>query len=275
MVLKKRMVKDIFQNKLLLAGIAGLFVLLCVALLAPVLTRYGPYDYTADILNPPGTNGHLLGTNHMGQDVWSMLVYGTRVSLSVALLASLISAVLGIFIGAAAGFFGGAVDGVLSEFINVFLMIPVFFLIILVSAVFGSNIYHMMLMIGLTSWPGNAKLMRIQAYSIRERTYIKGAVAIGESKGAILLRYIIPNGIYPVITNSTMGVANAILAEAGYSFLGLGDPSVISWGRMIYDGKAYLSSAWWLSAFAAAAIVLTVLCFYCLGDGLASKGENI
>ena len=125
-----------------------------------------------------------------------------------------------------------------------------------------------MIVIGLTSWPSNAKLMRAQALSLRERTFVKSAQAMGESKRQILTKYIIPNGVFPVIANTTMSMANAILLEASLSFLGLGDPTVTSWGQMIYDGKAYVTSAWWIATFGGIAICLTLLVFYLTGDGL-------
>ena len=125
-----------------------------------------------------------------------------------------------------------------------------------------------MIVIGITTWPGNAKLMRAQALSLRERVFVKSAEAMGETRLQILFKYIIPNGIFPVIANTTMGMASAILTEAGLSFLGLGDPSIISWGQMIYAGKQYITSAWWISTFAGVAIVIAVLIFYLLGDCL-------
>ena len=148
------------------------------------------------------------------------------------------------------------------------MMLPSFFLILLIISLFGNSITNVMIVIGITTWPSNAKLMRAQALSLRERTFVKSAVAMGETKSQILFKYIIPNGIFPVISNTTMGMSNAILTEAGLSFLGLGDPGIISWGQMIYTGKQYITSAWWISAFAGLAIVLTVLVFYLLGDGL-------
>ena len=161
-----------------------------------------------------------------------------------------------------------SVDTFVSELINVFMMLPSFFLILLIVAMFGNSITNVMIVIGITTWPSNAKLMRAQALSLRERVFVKSARSMGEKKRQILFKYIIPNGIFPVIANTTMGMSNAILTEAGLSFLGLGDPGIISWGQMIYTGKQYITSAWWISAFAGVAIVITVLVFYLLGDGL-------
>ena len=264
----KKICKTLKGDRQLLAGMIGIVILLALVILAPVVASENPHHYGKDILNSLGQNGHLLGTNHMGQDIYSMIIYGVRTSLRVAVISALISGVLGVLIGGVAGFFGGKVDTFVSELINVFMMLPSFFLILLIIALFGNSITNVMVVIGITTWPSNAKLMRAQALSLRQRTFVKSAEAMGETKLQILFKYILPNGIFPVIANTTMGMSNAILTEAGLSFLGLGDPSIISWGQMIYTGKQYITSAWWISAFAGIAIVITVLVFYLLGDGL-------
>lgn len=264
----KKIGNIIVSDKQLLAGTLGLAILLLLTLFGAFAATEDPYKYGSDILTGLGVNGHLLGTNHMGQDIYSMLIYGIRTSLKVALISAFISGALGILIGGIGGFLGGKVDTLVSELINVFMMLPSFFLILLIVSLFGNSITNVMIVIGITTWPGNAKLMRAQALSLRERTFVKSAAAMGETKGQILFKYIIPNGIFPVIANTTMGMSNAILTEAGLSFLGLGDPSIISWGQMIYTGKQYITSAWWICAFAGLAIIVTVLVFYLLGDGL-------
>lgn len=262
------MLRTIFDDKQLMFGILGLIFLLIIVVFAPNIATDDPYYFGPDVLNKVGENQHLLGTNKMGQDIFSMIIYGTRTSLQVAVISALISGLLGILIGGIAGFFGGIVDRIISEIINIFMMLPTFFLILLIIALFGNSIYNVMIVIGLTTWPSNAKLMRAQALSLRERTFVKAATAMGETKLQILLKYIIPNGVFPVIANTTVGMSNAILTEAGLSFLGLGDPNIISWGQMIYDGKSFLTSAWWIATFAGIAIVITVTIFYLLGDGL-------
>ncbi len=249
-------------------GLVLFALVLLVVLFAPQLAPFDPYDLGDDLLVPPGTAGHLLGTTNMGQDILSMLIYGSRASLAIGIVAAAISGVIGTLVGAVAGFYGGKLDKVISEVINVFLMIPSFFLVLIIVAMFGSSMVNVMFVIGLTSWPSNARMMRVQAMSIKERTFVKSAVAMGESKRQILFKYIIPNGLFPVIANTTMGVAKAILTEASLSFLGLGDPNVISWGQMIFDGKQYLTSGWWMSTFAGLCIMLIVMIFYLIGDGL-------
>ena len=186
----------------------------------------------------------------------------------VAIVSSMLSGIIGVVIGGIGGYFGGKVDVVISEIINIFLMIPVFFLIMLIVSLFGSDIKNVMIVIGITNWSKNAKLMRAQALSLRERTFVKSAIALGETKMQVLFKYILPNGIFPVVANTTRGMAGAILTEASLSFLGLGDPNVISWGQMIYQGKQYITTAWWISAFSGIAVIITVIIFYMLGDGL-------
>ena len=259
---------DFLNDRQLRFGIYGIVLLLLVVLFAPLIATENPYVFGDDILSKVGENGHILGTNKMGQDVFSMIIYGTKTSLKVAIISALISGILGILIGGAAGFFGGKVDQVISEIINIFMMLPTFFLILLIIAFFGNSLVNVMIVIGITTWPSNAKLMRAQALSLRERTFVKAATAMGETKKQILFKYIIPNGIFPVIANTTVGMSNAILTEASLSFLGLGDPNIISWGQMIYEGKPYITNAWWIATFAGLAIIITVTIFYLLGDGL-------
>lgn len=259
---------DFLNDRQLRFGIYGIVLLLLVVLFAPLIATENPYVFGDDILSKVGENGHILGTNKMGQDVFSMIIYGTKTSLKVAIISALISGILGILIGGAAGFFGGKVDQFISEIINIFMMLPTFFLILLIIAFFGNSLVNVMIVIGITTWPSNAKLMRAQALSLRERTFVKAATAMGETKKQILFKYIIPNGIFPVIANTTVGMSNAILTEASLSFLGLGDPNIISWGQMIYEGKPYITNAWWIATFAGLAIIITVTIFYLLGDGL-------
>lgn len=260
--------RAIRQDPQLRFGVIGILVLLFLIVFGPVVAPDSPYNYGPNRLANIGQAGHILGSNHLGQDVLTLLIYGVRTSLKVALISALISGMLGIIVGGVGGYFGGMVDTAVSEVINVFLMIPTFFLILLIVSLFGSSITNVMIVIGLTTWPTNAKLMRAQALSLRERTFVKSAVALGETKLQILAKYILPNGIFPVIANTTRSMAGAILTEAALSFLGLGDPNIISWGQMIYDGKAYITTAWWVSGLAGIMVILTVIVFYMLGDGL-------
>lgn len=258
----------VIQDRQFFAGLIGVALLLLLVIFAPLITKYPGDFYGPDSLVPPGSPGHWLGTNHMGQDIWSMIVYGTRTSLWVAVVAALISGGIGLLVGGVAGFFGGKVDMIISEIINIFMMIPDLFLVMLVVALFGNNLTNVMVIIGLTNWPRNAKLMRAQTLSLKERVFIAGARAMGENQNQILFKYIIPNGMYPVISNTTMSMAYAVLTEAALSFMGLGDPNVISWGQMINDGRNYITYAPWVSILAGLAVVFTVLVFNLMGDGL-------
>ncbi|HJB21706.1 MAG TPA: ABC transporter permease [Candidatus Fournierella merdavium] len=265
----QRLCKLVAASGQLRLGLALFAVVLLVVIFAPILAPFDPYYMSDDLLVSPGTNNHWMGTNNMGQDILSMVIFGSRTSLAIGMISALISGVIGTLLGAYAGFYGGKLDKCVAEVTNIFLMIPTFFLILIIVALFGSNMVNVMLVIGLTSWPSNARMMRVQAMSLKERTFVKSATAMGESRPRVLFKYIIPNGLFPIVANTTMDVAKAILTEASLSFLGLGDPNVVSWGQMIFDGKQYLSAnGWWMSTFAGLAIVFIVLIFYLIGDGL-------
>ena len=255
------------KNTQLKVGLVLLCILLFVALFATILSPYDPHYLSNELVEGPSSL-HILGTDGLGRDVLSMLIYGTRTSLIVGVTAAFIAGIIGTLLGGIAGFFGGKTDAVLGEFINVFMMMPTFFLVLIVVALFGSGLFNVMVVMGLTSWVGNAKLMRAQAMSLRQRTFIKSAESIGESRLAILFRHVIPNGIFPIIANTTMGIASAILTESSLAFLGLGDPNVISWGQVIQSGKSYLTNGWWICLFGGLAIIYTVVTFYLVGDGL-------
>ncbi|WP_342601160.1 ABC transporter permease [Psychrobacillus sp. FSL H8-0483] len=266
-IFTKRSFSVINNNSLLKSGSIILILLLIIVAFAPLFATHDPYQLGDDLLEAPGKD-YWLGTDGLGRDIYSMIIYGARTSLLIGLVSALISGVIGTLVGAVAGYFGGRTDRIISEIINIFLMIPSFFLILIVVALFGSNLLNVMIVIGLTSWPSNARLMRVQAISLKKRVFIQSVDTIGETHLSILFKYIIPNGIFPVIANTTLSVAGAILTEAGLSFLGLGDPNLISWGQMIYDGKAYMTSAWWISTFSGLATVILVVSFYLIGDGL-------
>ncbi|HJE20403.1 MAG TPA: ABC transporter permease [Aliicoccus persicus] len=259
--------RAINENIQLKIGLILLTIIISVAIFAPFIATHNPYAVSNNMVSSPSLQNYL-GTDGLGRDLFSGIVYGARTSLIIGILAALISAIIGTFIGGIAGYFKGKVDTVLNEVINIFLMIPTFFLILLTIALFGSSMFNMIIVIGVTMWTGNARLMRAQALSIRERTFISSLEVTGFNKSRILVKNVIPNGIFPIIANTTMNISAAILTEAGLSFLGLGDPNVVSWGQMVYEGRTYLASGWWISTFSGMAIVITVLAFYLVGDGL-------
>ncbi len=263
----KRGLTAIISNGQLRAGCIILSIVFLIIIFTPLLATHDPYFLGDELLASPSPE-NLLGTDGLGRDVYSMLLYGARTSITIGLTSAIISGILGTIVGGIAGYFGGKVDKVISEIINVFLMIPTFFLILIIISMFGSSMLNVMVVIGLTSWPSNARLMRAQTMSIKERTFIMSTISIGESRFRILFNYIIPNGIYPIISNTTLSISGAILTEAGLSFLGLGDPNVVSWGKMIFEGKAYMGVAPGISTFSGLAILVVVASFYLIGDGL-------
>lgn len=248
-------------------GIILLVILLVIAFLAPVIATYDPNYLSEDLLSKPSSK-YIFGTDGLGKDVFSMVVYGARTSLKIGVLVAIISSTIGTMIGGISGYMGGKIDRLISEFLNMFMMLPTFFLILIVIAIYGSNINNMILVMALTSWTSTARLMRGEAIALRERNFIKSSRIIGESHVRILFKHIIPNGIFTVISHSTMIVSSAILSEAGLSFLGLGDPNVISWGKIISSGKIYLPDSWWICLFPGLAVVFTVFSFYLIGEGL-------
>ena len=263
----QKVMTTIMNNTQLKVGLVLLLLLLIVAVAGPMVAPYNPKRLNDDLLMAPCAQ-YPLGTDNLGHDVFSQILYGTSTSLKIGFIAAMISAIIGVVFGGIAGFFGGIVDQILSEIMNIFLMLPTFFLILLIIATFGSSMLNVMIVIGLTSWVGNARLMRAQAKAIKERTFIKSSIAMGESKTSILIKHVIPNGIFPIIANTTMNISGAILTEAGLSFLGLGDPNVISWGQIITAGKGYLPKAWWISTFPGIMTIFTVLTFFLIGEGL-------
>lgn len=252
-----------------------LIVALCMAtLLAPFLWPYDPRAMAADIaatryLPPSGT--HWLGTDQFGRDVLSRLLDGSRISLSIGMLATAISVTLGTAIGAVAGYAGGRTDSLLMRFTDMVLSFPRLVLLILIVALFDASIGVLVLVLGLTQWPATTRIVRGDVLSLRERDFIQAARALGLGHGRIILRHLVPNVMAPVIVAATLGIGNTIILEAGLSFLGLGPgPPDTSWGRMVADGNAHLVTldTWWLATFPGLTIVFVVLAFNLVGDGL-------
>jgi peptide/nickel transport system permease protein len=272
-------VKMYFRDIKGVIGLCILFVFVVMAIFAPMISPYSPDTMTDDVLQSPSLN-HLFGTDHLGRDLFSRVIFGTRISLSVGFVAAGLSAIIGIFIGSFSGYYGGITDDIVSKVIDTFLMIPAFFLILIIVSIFGSNIMYIMLVIGLTTWPRNARLMRAQALSIKEKTFITVARSTGESNTRILFGHVIPNGVFPIIANSALQMGGAILTEASLSFIGLGDPNLTSWGKLIYQGRPYMTYAPWTIVIPGIFVVLAVLAFSFIGDGLQftfnpkNKGEK-
>ena len=255
-------------------AVAGAVVVLGVYLLAALTPFLAPFDpalqgdlFTERFLAPGGA--HPLGTDQYARDVLSRLLYGARVSLSIGFIAVGISVTIGTLLGAVSGFFGGLVDAALMRFVDMVISFPRLVLLILVIALFEPSIFLIVTVLGLTQWPGTARIVRGEVLSLREREFVQAARALGFGRARIILRHVIPNVLGPVIVAATLGIGNTIVLEAGLSFLGIGvQPPTPSWGTMVADGRNVLIDAWWISTFPGLAIVLVVLSFNLVGDGL-------
>jgi peptide/nickel transport system permease protein len=249
-------------------GLAVVVVLVLVAAFAPWLAPSDPFTTSRAALQPPGTPGHLLGTDHLGRDVLSGVIWGARVSLIVGLAAAFTATVIGILVGAVAGYFGGWADELLMRVTELFQIIPRFVLALIVVAFFGSGLVNLILVIGILSWPQTARLVRSQFLRHRTLPYVDGARVVGMRAWRIIFVEILPNVLAPVIVVASLDIAQAILLEASLGFFGLGDPNLRSWGGMLNTAQQYVRIAWWMSVFPGLAISLAVLGFNLVGDGL-------
>jgi peptide/nickel transport system permease protein len=257
------------NRRMALGGGVVVLLLFIVSLLAPCLTPYDPDAIDAyNVLISPSF-AHWFGTDELGRDVLTRVIYGARISLKVGFAAVGIAVLVGTAVGLVAGFYGRWIDNILMRFVDIMLCFPTFFLILAVIAMLEPSIWYIMIIIGLTGWMGVARLVRAEVLSIRERDYVMAARAIGASDLRIIVRHILPNAMSPVLVSATLGVAGAILTESALSFLGIGvQPPTPSWGNILTSGKDYIEFAWWLSLFPGLAILVTVLSYNLLGEGL-------
>ncbi len=237
------------------------------AALAYPLSPYDPFALGNDTLTPPRV-GHWMGTDDLGRDTLSRVIHGSRVPLLVGFLATAASMALGILIGALSGYFGGRTDVILMRVTEYVLVVPRFFLALLVIAMLGTGIGKIILVIGILGWPEVARVVRAQFLTFREREFVIAARAIGASHRKVIFREILPNAIPPAVVVASILVARAILLEAGLSFLGLGDPNLISWGSLLSEAQERLGVSVWLALFPGLAISLLVLCINLFGDGI-------
>lgn len=268
------MTKTIFwqrflKNKMAVSG--GIIVLMffAVSLLAPWISPYDPgaIDLTAVLVPPSQT--HFLGTDQLGRDVLSRMIWGAKISLKVGIAATGLAILIGTLLGALAGYYGGWVDSLIMRFVDIMLCFPTFFLILAVIAFLEPSIWNIMIVIGLTGWMGITRLVRADVSSLRERDFILAARGIGASDLRIVMVHILPNAMASVLVAATLGVAGAILTESALSFLGIGvQPPTPSWGNILTAGKDNIDIAWWLSFFPGLAILLTVLGYNLLGEGI-------
>jgi peptide/nickel transport system permease protein len=257
------------RNPLAVASGAVVLALGVLALLASQLAPYDPAAYDVKrILLPPSWT-HPLGTDQLGRDLLSRMLYGSQISLAVGFVAVGIATAIGTFLGSLAGYYGGWVDGCIMRFVDLMLTFPRFFLLLAVLAFLQPSIWTIMVVIGVTGWMGVARLVRAEFLSLKEREFVKSAQALGAPDRRIIFRHILPNALAPVLVSATLGVAGAVLTESGLSFLGLGvQPPTPSWGNILNDGKANIEIAWWLSLFPGLAILMTVLSYNLVGEGL-------
>ncbi len=263
------MLKFFFQSKSALFSAIVLLCLVFVALFGPLIYPYDPFEINVDAILKGPCLQNPLGTDLLGRDLLSRLIYGARISLQVSIVAVGISILVGITLGALAGYFGGLVDQIISRFIDIMLCFPTIFLILAVIAYLEPSIVTIMVVIGLTSWMSVARLVRAEFLTLKEREFVISAKLYGASTFRIIFRHILPNALPPVMVSASLGMGQAILIESALSFLGIGvQPPTPSWGNLLIEGKETLEVAWWLSVFPGLAILITVLAFILLGEAL-------
>ena len=264
-----RRLRAVLRNPTFMAGAAILAFFVFLALFADWICPGDPQDMVAQPVLWPGQDMQFpLGTDSLGRDVLSNLVHGTRASLLVGVAAAAIGLAIGMVVGAVAGFFGGRVDALLMRLVELFQTTPTFLLVVVIVAIREPSLATIALAIGLASWPTVARLVRAQFRSLREADFVMAARSLGYSSTRIIVQEILPNALPPVIVAASVMIANAILTEAGLSFLNMRDANVVSWGGMIGDGRDLLRTAWFLTALPGAAIAMAVLSLNLVGDGL-------
>jgi peptide/nickel transport system permease protein len=261
--------KKALTNPLSKAGFIIILGVFLLAILAPIIAPYDPGDINVKAILLAPSFEHWMGTDGLGRDVLTRMLYGGRISLLVGLVAVGISTVIGIILGAIAGYYRGWVDTLIMRLVDVMLSIPSFFLILAVIAFLTPSIINVMIVIGLTSWMGVTRLVRAEFLSLQGREFVQASRTLGAKDARLIFTHLLPNSLTPIIVSSVLGVAGAVLMESGLSFLGLGvQAPQASWGNILTDGKDYIQFAWWLSLFPGLAILITVLGYNLLGEGL-------
>ncbi len=268
---ENRFLRRFRRHTLAVVGLSALSLFALLAILAPFVTFYHPNGIDLTVMRQAPSSDHILGTDPLGRDVWTRLVYGARVSLAVGLVAVSIYTTIGVILGGLAGYFGGRVDMVLSRFTDVMMCFPSFMLIVTVAVILPPNIFNVMVIIGLFGWTGIMRYVRAQFLSLRERDFVLAAHCVGVSNRRIVFRHILPNAVAPVVVAATMGLAGAIITESALSFLGLGvQEPMSSWGSMLQDAMSLpiLQTMPWLWLPSAIAIAVTTLSVNFIGDAL-------
>jgi peptide/nickel transport system permease protein len=257
------------RNKGAVVGLAGLLLVLLVAATAPLLFPGSPWDMAGAPFMPPGEMGMLLGSDSLGRDVAAGIAHGARISLMVGAVSTVAALSVGVTLGAVAGYCGGLVDDLVMRFTEFFQTIPSFVLAILLVAIFTPSITSVVAAIAIVSWPPVARVVRAEFLSLRGREFVQAAEVLGKSRLSIVLGDILSNALSPIIVLASLMVATAILLESALSFLGLGDPNLMTWGFLIGSGRSVIRIAWWMSVFPGLAIFVTVLSLNLVGEGLS------
>lgn len=266
---KNSLLAKALQNPLSKAGFIIIVAVFLLAMLAPIIAPFDPNDINVKAILLGPSWQHWMGTDGLGRDVLSRMLYGGRISLLVGLVAVGIATAIGIVLGAIAGYYRGWVDTVIMRLVDVMLSIPSFFLILAVIAFLTPSIINVMIVIGLTSWMGVTRLVRAEFLSLSGREFVMASRTLGAKDARLIFTHLLPNSLTPIIVSSVLGVAGAVLMESGLSFLGLGvQAPQASWGNILTDGKDYIQFAWWLSLFPGLAILVTVLGYNLMGEGL-------
>jgi len=257
------------MNKQLIFGIIIVLSICVVAIFAPYIIPYDIFEQDLNNRLKPPSIKHIFGTDDLGRDVFSRMVFATRVSLTVGFISISIAVVIGTILGLISGYYGGTIDIIIMRLVDIMLCFPTFFLILLVIAFVKPSIYNIMVVIGLTSWPSLTRYIRAEVLKIKNLEFVLSAKLAGLSTTKILIVHILPNVLVPIVVTFSLGIGSAILTESALSFLGLGvQPPNPSWGNILTSGKDYIYMAWWLSLFPGLAIFITVVGFNLLGEGL-------
>ena len=257
------------KNHLAMVGLVILVLIILTEIFADVIAPYGYREQDLSKITIKPSREHLLGTDDLGRDMFSRIIYGTRISLLVGIVAVSISIVIGGALGAAAGFYGGLVDNIIMRIMDIMLAIPSILLAIALVTAFGGGLVKVMIAVGISSVPIYARIVKASVISIKEQEFIEAAKAIGANDFRLITSHIIPNSMAPIIVQGTLGVATAILSVAGLSFIGLGiQPPTPEWGSMLSNGRYLIRTAWHVATFPGVAIMITIFALNVLGDGL-------
>ena len=256
------------QNRAVPIAASVLLLLVLLVLFAPVLAPYDPYALGSGSRLGGHSYRNLMGVDNLGRDVFSRILWGGRVSIFVGFSAAFATTVVGLLVGTISGYLGGWVDDILMRLTETFMVIPRFFLALIIVAFFGANIWIIIFAISILTWPVTARIVRSEFLTLRTRQFVDAAHVIGTRHSTIIFREILPNAMGVVVVNASLLTAQAMLLEAGLSYLGLGDPSLVTWGRMLYEAQPFLRQAWWMAVYPGLGIFLSVLTLNLLGDGL-------